>query len=142
MPLVCSQLAAPNASSSERISSAHPHTPSLHPCLGSFQPDFGPRALGESGLVQTWFSESVGDESYHCYLPASPPPLAVRIVLPDGTDAASRDTVLGNVVKVLANKGFSVKVSSWAPDVFILSAESAPASRSFCTPPCPTESRG
>jgi len=44
MPLVCSQLAAPNASSSERISSAHPHTPSLHPCLGSFQPDFGPRA--------------------------------------------------------------------------------------------------
>ncbi len=44
MPLVCSQLAAPNASSSERISPAHPHTPSLHPCLGSFQPEFGPRA--------------------------------------------------------------------------------------------------
>jgi hypothetical protein len=42
---VCSQLAAPNTSSSERISPAHPHTPSLHPCLGSFQPDVGPRAL-------------------------------------------------------------------------------------------------
>ena len=24
---------------------AHPHTPSLHPCLGTFQPEFGPRAL-------------------------------------------------------------------------------------------------
>jgi hypothetical protein len=45
MPLVCSQLAAPNTSSSERISPAHPHTPSLHPCLGTFQPDVGPRAL-------------------------------------------------------------------------------------------------
>jgi hypothetical protein len=29
---------------------------------------------GESGQVQTWFSESVGSEPYHCFLPASPPP--------------------------------------------------------------------
>jgi hypothetical protein len=27
---------------------------------------------GESGKVQTWFSESVGGEPYHCFLPASP----------------------------------------------------------------------
>jgi hypothetical protein len=30
---------------------------------------------GKSGQVQTWFSESVGGEPYHCLLPASPPPL-------------------------------------------------------------------
>jgi len=30
---------------------------------------------GKSGQVQTWFSESVGEEPYHCFLPASPPPL-------------------------------------------------------------------
>jgi hypothetical protein len=29
---------------------------------------------GKSGQVQTWFSESVGGEPYHCLLPASPPP--------------------------------------------------------------------
>ena len=29
---------------------------------------------GKSGQVQTWFSESVGGEPYHCFLPASPPP--------------------------------------------------------------------
>jgi hypothetical protein len=40
---------------------------------------------GESGQVQTWFSKSVVDEPYQCFLPASPPPLPVRIVLPDGT---------------------------------------------------------
>ena len=45
VPLVRSQLAAPNTSSSKRISPAHPHTPSLQPCLGTFQPEFGPRAL-------------------------------------------------------------------------------------------------
>ena len=27
------------------ICPAHPHTPSLHPCLGTFKPEFGPRAL-------------------------------------------------------------------------------------------------
>ena len=31
---------------------------------------------GESGQVQTWFSESVGFEPYHCFLPASPPAAA------------------------------------------------------------------
>ena len=41
-------------------------------------------------------------EPYHCFLPASPPPLPVRIVFPDGTDDASRDKVLGAVVEVLA----------------------------------------
>jgi cold shock CspA family protein len=67
---------------------------------------------------------------------------AVRIVLPDGTDAASRDTVLGNVVKVLANKGFSVKVSPSAPDVFILSAESAPRIEELLHPADPHRIRG
>ena len=52
--------------------------------------------------LQTWFSESVPHEPYHCFLPASPPPLPVRIVFPDGTDDASRDKVLGAVVEVLA----------------------------------------
>jgi hypothetical protein len=33
----------------------------------------------------------------------------VRIVLPDGTDAASRDRVLGAVVENLASKGFAVE---------------------------------
>jgi len=51
---------------------------------------------------------------------------AVCIVLPNGIDDASRHKVLGAVVKVLATKGFSVVVSPSAPDVFILSAESAP----------------
>ena len=50
----------------------------------------------------------------------------MRIVLPDGTDAASRDRVLGAVVTYLATKDFAVEVSPSAPDVFILSAESAP----------------
>jgi len=36
-------------------------------------------------------------------------PSAVRIVLPDGTDAASRDRVLGAVVENLASKGFAVE---------------------------------
>jgi hypothetical protein len=97
---------------------------------------------GESGLVQTWFSESVGDESYHCYLPASPPPLAVRIVLPNGIDDASRDTVLGAVVKVLATKGFSVEVSPSSPDVFILSAESAPRIEELLHPALPHRIKG
>jgi len=34
---------------------------------------------------------------------------AMRIVLPDGTDAASRDRVLGAVVENLASKGFAVE---------------------------------
>ncbi len=53
-------------------------------------------------------------------------PSAVRIVLPDGTDAASRDRVLGAVVTYLTSKDFAVEVNPSAPDVFILSAESAP----------------
>ncbi len=72
--------------------------------------------------------------------PPPPPPdgsSAVRIVLPDGTDAASRDTVLGNVVKVLATKGFAVEVSPSAPDVFILSAESAPRIEELLRPALP-----
>jgi hypothetical protein len=97
---------------------------------------------GERGQVQTWFSPSVGDEQYHCFLPASPPPLAVRIVLPNGTDDASRDTVLGAVVKVLATKGFSVEVSPSAPDVFILSAESAPRIEELLHPASPHRIKG
>ena len=50
---------------------------------------------GMSGQVQTWFSESVGNEPYHCFLPASPPPLPVRIVFPDGTDDVSQRDAAG-----------------------------------------------
>ena len=35
---------APNTSYSARIGPAHPHTSSLLPCLGTFQPEFGPHA--------------------------------------------------------------------------------------------------
>ena len=97
---------------------------------------------GESGQVQTWFSESVPHEPYHCFLPASPPPLAVRIVLPVGTDDATRDKVLGAVVKVLATKGFSVEVSSWARDVFVLCAESAPRIEELLHPALPHRIEG
>ena len=58
--------------------------------------------------------------------PPQPPTLRTiyfRIVLPDGTDAASRVKVLDNVVTTLVNKGFAVDVSP-ATDVFILTAES------------------
>jgi cold shock CspA family protein len=64
-------------------------------------------------------------------------PSAVRIVLPNGTDDASRDKVLGAVVTCLATKGFSVKVSPSAPDVFILSAESAPRIEELLSPADP-----
>ena len=36
---------------SARIRPAHPHKPSLHPCLGSFQPEFGPRARSRAQWV-------------------------------------------------------------------------------------------
>ena len=50
MPLDCSQLAAPNTSYSARIRPAHPHTSSQLPCLDTFQPEFGPRALPNPAL--------------------------------------------------------------------------------------------
>ena len=50
MPLDCSQLAAPNTSYSARIRPAHPHTSSQFPCLDTFQPEFGPRALPNPAL--------------------------------------------------------------------------------------------
>jgi hypothetical protein len=68
--------------------------------------------------------------------------LAVCIVLPNGIDDASRDKVLGAVVKVLATKGFSVEVSPSSPDVFILSAESAPRIEELLHPALPHRIKG
>ena len=72
----------------------------------------------------------------------TPTPPEVCIVLPNGTDDASRDKVLGAVVKVLATKGFAVEVSSWARDVFILSAESAPRIEELLHPALPHRIKG
>ena len=68
--------------------------------------------------------------------------LAMRIVLPDGTDAASRDKVLGHVVTHLAHKDFAVEVSSATDDVFILSAESAPRIEKLLRPAFPHRIKG
>jgi len=73
---------------------------------------------------------------------APPDAPEVCIVLPNGTDDASRDKVLGAVVKVLATKGFAVEVSSWARDVFILSAESAPRIEELLHPALPHRIKG
>ena len=96
-------------------------------------PDAGKALL----LVRRYSFEASGGASFTFTLAAP----AVRIVLPDGTDAASRDKVLGHVVTYLANKD-AVEVSPATDDVFILTAESAPRIEELLRPAFPHRIKG